>query len=58
MLRGCRELGVDQNCALNPMEGLPDPKTAIKKSKNTKNLENPENPGFPVFLLYIDTSVA
>ena len=58
MLQGCRELGVDQNCALNPMEGLPDPKTAITNQRNTKNLENPENQGFPVFLPYIDTSVA
>ena len=50
---GSRDLGVDQNCAANPMEGLPDPETPIKKSRNAENLENPENLRFPVFFLYI-----
>ena len=53
MLRGCRELRVDQNGAANAMECLPDLKTAIEKSKNPKNLENQGNPGFSWFLRFL-----
>ena len=37
MLRGSPDLGVNRNCAANTMEGLRDPKTPIKNSKQIKN---------------------
>ena len=49
MIGGSREVRKGQNCAANPLEGLPDLKTLLKNSKKVKNLENPENQGFPYF---------
>ena len=46
---GSRDLGVDQNGAANPMECLPDPKTAIKGSKTARIPEYPEKSGFSYF---------
>ena len=44
---GSRDFGVDQNAAANPMECLPDPKTAIKNQKIARTPENLENWDFP-----------
>ena len=52
MLPRPRDLRVDQNCAPNPMECLPEPKTAIQIKKILKNPENPESPIIFLFLLW------
>ena len=51
MISGSREVRKGQNCAADPLEALPDPKTAIKISKMNKNVENLENGGISVFFL-------
>ena len=36
MIQGSPDHGMDENCAPNPLEGLPDLKTPFKNSKKTK----------------------
>ena len=52
MIGGSREVRKGQNCAPNPLEGLPDLKNPLKNSKKVKNHENQENQRFFVFFLF------